>query len=450
MSLNLRSLYRQTVISGSRIVYVAANGGSDSNNGSSAGQAYATIQAAINAAQAGDRILVNAGTYGYLNIYGLSGDALHWFSIESLSDAVRPIISVADNSGNDGVDIQLSSFLGFYGFEVVGLQTSSSTNPSGIGIFRGSTHIMVWNNNVHDFPGGGINCFYVASSIVNSSTLPAGSWDLVDISFNTIHATSKYSPYNTSGISFYGAIDTTHTTWDGRYGYRAIGNYIYDVICTAPYTPGGLNYVTDGNGISCDSLNTANNLAPGIPAYTKFGLLEGNLIVGCGGRAVHTYNSVNVDDSFGTYIGNLRTNSPAINNGVETDAQYDTAPAGGNGVTHLGCVIMPLNSPNTTDGISTYAGCVIAGGTQVVPGNNTDHKTVGVAYLAGSPSATTVLSLQTMAFYMPVTPDTVTKPALGRGYQSLGAGARATGSASAWTAGALELPLASRIVITGH
>jgi hypothetical protein len=445
MSLNLRTLYHQTVITGTRTVYVAAASGSDSNNGTSHALAYASITAAITAAQAGDRILVDAGTYSYLSIYGLSGDALDWISIESYSDSVRPIISVADNSGNDGVDIQLTTFCGLFGFEIVGLQTSASSNPSGIGVFRGSTHVMVWNNLIHDFPGGGINCFYVASSVYNGNTLPAGGWDLVDVSFNTIHDTSKYNVDNTSAISFYAGVDTTATTWDGRYGYRAVGNYIYNVICTVNYTPGGDAFITDGNGISCDSLNTSNSLNPGLAAYTKFGLLAGNLIVGCGGRAVHIYNTINVDDIYGTYVGNLRTVSPAITNGVEADASYDTSP-GANGVTHSGCIIMPLNTPNTTDSVSTYTNCVITGGTQTVPAGNVDHHTVGASYLAGTPNTTNVLSAQATSFYTPVTPDTATRPTNALGYQALGVGPRANGTSAIWTIGALELPLPTRLV----
>jgi hypothetical protein len=445
MSLNLRTLYRQTVISGTRIIYVAAATGSDMNGGSTHTLAYKTIQAAVNVAQAGDRILVDSGTYDYTSIYGISGDALHWLSIESLNDTIRPIISVADNSGNDGIDIQLTSFFGLFGFEIVGLQTSTNTNPSGIGIFRGSSYIMIWNNLIHDFPGGGVNCFYVASTIYNGSPLPAGGWDLVDISFNTIHDTSKYNPNNTSAISFYAGVDTTGTTWDGRYGYRAVGNYIYNVICTVPYTPGGFNFVTDGNGISCDSLNTPNSLNPGLPVYTKYGLIDNNLIVGCGGRAVHIYNTINVDDVFGTYIGNLRTNSQAINDSVETDAQYDISP-GANGVTHYGCVIIPLNTPNTTDAVSTYTNCVIAGGSQSIPSGNIDHRTGGASYLNGAPLASSLLLSQNADFYTPVTPDYVTRSTRSHGYQMLGFGARATKSSSIWAAGAIELPLPTVVV----
>ena len=110
-------------------------------------------------ASPGDRILVGPGTYGYLSIYGYRGDPTHWLSIESIGDNITPIIDVANDSGDDGVDIQQSSFVGFYGFEVEGLQTSTNSNPSGVAVFRGADHVYVWNNNIHDFPGGGVNCF---------------------------------------------------------------------------------------------------------------------------------------------------------------------------------------------------------------------------------------------------------------------------------------------------
>jgi hypothetical protein len=212
------------------------------------------------------------------------------------------------------------------------------------------------------------------------------------------------------------------------------------------YTPGGDAFITDGNGISCDSLNTPNVLDAGLSSYTKYGLLEGNLIVGCGGRAVHIYNTINVDDLYGTYIGNLRTSSPAITNGVETDAQYDTSP-GTNGITHIGCIILPLNTPNTTDSVSTYTNCVIAGGTQAVPSGNIDRHTVGASYITGVPNTTNVLSAQATTFYVPVTPDTATHPTNGRGYQALGAGPRATSSTGTWTIGALETPLLPKVVL---
>jgi hypothetical protein len=233
----------------------------------------------------------------------------------------------------------------------------------------------------------------------------------------------------------FGAVDTTGTTLDGgKYGYRVVGNYVYDCQCLEDYTAGGDNFVTDGNGISLDSLNTATVFNAGNAPYIKYGLVEGNIVVGCGGRGLHIYNTINVDDFHNTYIGNLRTSSPAITNGVETDCAYDTTPSGGNGVTHKGNIICPLNTPNTNDGLATYANNVILGGTQAVAAGDIDHHTVGLAYFSSLTQAA-LLTLLTAPVFIPVTTDIVTRPTGTLGYQALGNGPR---NPTSWAAGAVE------------
>jgi hypothetical protein len=272
-------------------------------------------------------------------------------------------------------------------------------------VFRGSEHIDVWDNDIHDFPGGGVNAFYALATVYNGHQLPAGGWDLLDVSFNTIHGTSRYSPENTSGISFYGAVDTSGSTLANGYGYEAVGNYVYDVLCLVDSSSGlgTYPYVTDGNAISIDSLSIP--YQPGIRPYTKPGLIEGNLLVGNGGRAVHVFNSVDVDGLFNTAVGNLRTQSPAIDGGVEMDSNLLDGR-----VRYEGNVIMPLHTPNSTDHVSFYVRNVIAGGTQPVPAGNIDRRRVGVAYLAGDPSAAKLTVVESTAFFMPVNPDRMVVP----------------------------------------
>jgi hypothetical protein len=427
---SLLTTFQRQVASGTRTVYVEAKGGSDHNNGNSRSTAYATIQHAVDVAQPGDRVLVGAGSYGYLSVYGYRGDIGHWLSIQSIADNVRPIISVADNSGHDGVDIQQSSFVGVFGFEIEGLQSSRNPNPSGVAVFRNSDHVFIWNNDIHDFPGGGVNDFYVPATVYGGHDLPAGGWDLVDVSFNTIHETSKYNPTNTSGISFYGAIATTAGTLGG-FGYRAVGNYIYDVICLVDSTSGAgtYPYVTDGNGISVDSLSVP--YVAGLLPYTKPGLIEGNVLAGNGGRAVHVFNSVNVDGIFNTAVGNLRTASPAIDGGVELDSNVS-----GGHVEYYGNVIIPLNTPNTTDATSSYADNVIAAGTESIPAGNIDRRSVGAPYLNGDPMRGTVVTAHPMTFYTPVAPDRVPSHSGMTGYQALDTGRVRTGFVPAGALGA--------------
>jgi hypothetical protein len=440
----LRALFLQVTPCGTRTIYVSGSG-SDAHSGLTPGAPLRQITTALEQARAGDLILVDDGTYDYVNCYAKTGEAQAWIAVMAQPGA-NPQVDVADSSGSDGIDIQVSSFVGFYGLEIFGDQGSASPNPSGIAIFRGSHHIRCWANLVHDFPGGGINCFWVAATVYNGSSLPGGSWDLLDLAFNTVHGCCRYSPDNTSGISFFGAIDMTGgATWDGHYAYRAVGNYIYDCACTVPYTPGGFSYVTDGNGISVDSLWVPNNLDSGVVPYAKPGLIEGNLVVGCGGRGLHVFNSINVADNFNTYVANLGTDSPAITGGVETDAAYSPALSIPNGVTHHGNVICPLNTPNSTDATSTYTDNVILGGTQAVPAGNMDRVGTGVDYFSGVASASELASGLPATAFAPTRADVTSRQPGAQAYQALGSGGRAP---AAWQAGALE-PLNPGFVLVG-
>lgn len=433
--LDTLTLFRRFYPSGLRTVYVSATG-SDSASGLTSGAAKKTIKAAADIAQPGDRISVAAGVYGYVDLYGINGTAKRWITIEAQPGA---IVDVSNQSTN-GIDRQQCSYLAIYGFEVRASQTQNATDPSGICVFRGCHHVATWACDVHDFPGGGINHFYtgVYNDPQGRFTLPAGGWDAVDVFFNHIHATSKYSVYNTSGVSFYGGEDLTNgSTIDGRYGYRAVGNYIHDVICTVPYTPGGFNVVTDGNGISPDSLAVPNNLYPNLAPYLKRGLVEGNLITACGGRGVHIYNAKNVECLNNTCIGNLRSapTSGAIRGSTEIDLQLDT-PDANNGVVIAGNVFAPMNTSKTIDlSAQTVTGNVVLGGTDTVTSGNLDRRSTGLAWFQTQPGMADLIAGVAVADLAPVAKLAATKRIGALGYQVTGAGGRDPRGQSA---GALE------------
>ena len=276
------------------------------------------------------------------------------------------------------VNIIASDHVGIYGFEVFGDQHNTNTNGSGISIYGGSHHIAIWNNHIHDFPGGGINCFDVE-----------GSHDVLDLSYNRIHGTSKYSPSNTSGISICSSRDLTNgATFADGYGYRVIGNYIYDVQCLVPFTPGGFDVVTDGNGISLDQVTTAYG-------YRKPILVAGNVITGCGGRGVLAYESSNIRMIDNTAVGNLTTHSPAIDGGVELQSKS------ARGVIIERNIICPLHTPNSTDNNSTYFDNIILGGTQTIPAGNHDLRQTGLNYFSGIPDAATLHTAPPLAAFWP-------------------------------------------------
>jgi len=361
-----RSQFHQLVLAGQRTVYVSGDG-SDSAPGTAAAP-LRQISTAIAEALPGDLIVVGDGVYGYTVVDNFTGRPDGWLAIMTATAQTSAVITVAAPTDNF-VNIIASSYVGLYGFEVSGDQENPNTNGSGISIYGNSHHVAVWNTFVHDFPGGGINCFDVA-----------GSHDMLDIRYNHVTRTSRYSPNNTSGISIYAARDLTagHTFPDG-YAYRIIGNYIHDVVCLVPFTPGGIDFVTDGNGISLDSNQTRYG-------YQKPMLVANNVVTGCGGRAVYSFDTVTVDVLFNAVAGNLRTNSPALTGTAELMGNTDHS------VRHLGNTICPRNTPNSSDPRSLYAANVIAGGTQAVPIANIDRRATGLSTFTGPLTAAHLIS----------------------------------------------------------
>ncbi|MDQ6657517.1 MAG: right-handed parallel beta-helix repeat-containing protein [Actinomycetota bacterium] len=301
----------------------------------------------------------------------------------SADDSVFPRISVTSATDNF-CNIISSSYVGLYGFEVCGTETNANTNGSGISVYGNSHDVAIWQNSVHHFPGGGINCFDWQ-----------GSHDMVDISFNTIFRTSKFSPNNTSGISIYAGQDlTAGATFAGGFGYTIVGNYIYDVECQVPYAAGGYPFVTDGNGISLDKLLTQHG-------YSKQVLVADNVITGCGGRAVLAHETKNVLMTNNVAIGNLRTESPAINGGAELEGKTD----GSVRIEHN--VIFPINTATTVDGRSTFERNVFLSATTMDAGTAVPRSTtgadasVGFGYFAGPLSAAMLRSSVPRACFAP-------------------------------------------------
>lgn len=352
-----RAWFRSMVRCGRRTIFVSGTG-SDVNSGTETAP-LREINTAISHAEPGDLILVDSGEYGYTEVQNFHGSADRWLGIMTRGPSVTARIHVPAPTDNF-VNIVSSSFVGLYGFFVQGEQSNRNTNCSGISVHGNSHHLAIWSNQISDFPGGGINCFDVD-----------GSHDLMDISFNTVHGTSKYSPNNTSGISVFASRDLTggETFADG-FGYHLVGNYIYDVECTVPFTPGGFEVVTDGNGISLDRITAEHH-------YGKPILTADNIITGCGGRGILAHQTGSVVMTRNTSIGNLRTQSPAISGGAELEGTTDHT------VQMIDNVIFPINTPATVDSRSTFLGNTFLAGGGPVPLTNRDERGLGFGYFAG-------------------------------------------------------------------
>lgn len=360
----LRLQYRSAVPSGERTLHVSAAQGSDSNRGDTPARSLATLQAAIAAAQPGTRILVAAdGDYDPTSIYGVRGAPGRWVSVEAAPGGERPRILAGADGESNAINVQQSDRIGLFGLEVCGVPGSGGLDASGIAIFRGSTRVRVWGCEVHHLPGGCVNCFWVDANRHHGVWLPEGGWHLVDIRCNTLHDSCMRSPYNTSAISFYGGDDRDGALLGG-YGYQAIGNYIYNCHCQAPCTPLGYDFVTDGNGISIDSLLVANALHPHRRPYVKPGLVEANVVVACGGRGLSVFNSVNVDDVCNTYAGNLQSPSVAFDEAAEAEVTGLVCTLPTVGVRHAGNVVLPGEQRRAFDTFATCHDNVVLGGRQ--------------------------------------------------------------------------------------
>lgn len=349
-----RQEFRALVRCGLRTVHVSGSG-SDSGSGS-ADAPLRQISRAVATARPGDLVLVHTGEYSAVEITDRRGRPDAWLGVMTARPDTRAVITVPAGT-RKSLDVVGSTHVGVYGLELAGQQRNPDTNGSGISVYGNSHHVAVWKCFVHDFPGGGVNCFD-----------SGGSHDAVDIRYNHITRTSRYSPSNTSGISIYAARDLTGGSagFPDGYSYRIVGNYLHDVVCTVPFTPGGVDFVTDGNGISLDSNLTAHG-------YRKAMLVANNVVTGCGGRGIYSYRTADVDIAHNTVAGNLRWSSPALDGQPEVMGTTDAT------VRCVANVIVPLHTDRTTDQTSTWAGNLIAGGTQPVPPGNIDRRGRGLS-----------------------------------------------------------------------
>ena len=427
------ALFRQTYPGGLRTLHVSG-AGDDARSGLRPDQAKRSIQAAVDISRPGDRIVVATGSYGHTEFFDRHGTPTAWITIEAAPGA-RAVVDVSASRASwdrtrwtNGLDVQLSSHVGVHGLEIRGDQASPDPDPSGVAVFRRSRAVAIWACDVHDFPGGGVNCFATGAATVGGTALPAGGWDAVDVFFNRVHATSRRSTYNTSGISFFGGQSLGSSVGDGRYGYRAVGNHVFDVVCKVPYVPGGFDFVTDGNGISVDSLAVPNSLSAGLPPYPKRGLVEGNVVVACGGRGVYVYNSRDVDVVNNTVVGNLRTASPAITGSTDIAVVLDR-PVAHNGVVIANNVIAPLSTARAFDRVAqTVVGNTALGGTDPVPGGNSSQRRSGLSAFRIRPSVASLAAGLDPASLAPRVDRLVARRSGSSGLPVLGRGTRAVGS----------------------
>ena len=137
------------------ILYVSTTG-SDSNSGAS-GSPVKSINKAAQLAQAGDTVLVGAGTYNGTVSISKNGTASGQITFKP-ADGAHVVIDGAGTPANTDLVVITGDYITFQGFEV------ANAKRTGIGLW-GSHDSKVLDNNVHDSFRAGV---YAGGSVGQS------------------------------------------------------------------------------------------------------------------------------------------------------------------------------------------------------------------------------------------------------------------------------------------
>ena len=293
--------------------YYVSGTGNDSNSGLSQSAPFRNIQTAANKTLPGDVVYVMNGVYTTCTGCNLlditrSGTAAAWIAYRAYPGH-QPQIS-AGAAWNAVMIHRGASYIEFSGFYLQGNRLNVSlsqctaeeqlptaqTNPdpacNGNGISvdgrqdgaQKPHHILIAQNEVYDFPGGGIG---------------TAEADYVIVEDNFVHENAWYAQYGNSGISIFESWNYDNGPAPHTIVRR---NRMFDNRSLVPY--GQTGKPTDGDGIIID---TSRNNQPGsdnIGAYAGGFLVENNLSVNNGGGGLLAYQSDNIAFLNNTVYGN--------------------------------------------------------------------------------------------------------------------------------------------------
>jgi PKD repeat protein len=369
MSADLRALFlTKYPVSAGTTIYVDGVNGNDAAAGATGTpkQTIAAGLAAITNGQGG-KVLVRNGTYAKQQIAGRNGASVsNWVHI--MADVGHsPKIAAATDAPL--IDVQTSTYLGFFGLEFAGVPiTSGANDEEGIQVWMESHHISVWNCFAHDLGSTAIVSFEAGA--------PAGEGgpNHIDFCYNTVAHTAYWSYYDVSGISIQAPKNSLGGGNDSDgYSNRIIGNVLYGVENKVGLdsSVGGNGTIEGGHGIF---VAYGNGSSAG--AYTGATMVANNLVVDCGGDGIRVYNQKNVGIYFNTAVENNR--SAAI-----TDGQVVVSDGGGGvtGDTGDGNIIAARTGValwKSLDGAASIGNSVVLRGTSpALAGSDVDKRTPG-------------------------------------------------------------------------
>ena len=286
--------------------------GDDKNDGHSADKPLATVQKALDRAQAGDVIMVMEGTYtsekSIAYIRGTGAPAA-WLVLRA-HPGQRPVfrstwwdcIKIGQGNKSTPSTAPASAYVELRGLTIQGYSAeveekfkdkigkpAPETNGNGIssdGRFQKDRphHLRIADCTVFDCPGGGITAIRT---------------DRISIENNITHNNCRWMIYAGSGISILEASCFENTP--GEYRLLLRNNVTHDNACTQPWSNTGK--LSDGNGLIIDTLR-------GIPTdplsayYHGRTLVQGNVSYRNGGSGMHAFASDHVDFVNNTCVGN--------------------------------------------------------------------------------------------------------------------------------------------------
>lgn len=312
-------------------VYYVSESGNDKNDGRTENLAFKTLQHASDHTKPGDIVYVMNGLYQNEkdeDILGIkrSGTESNWIMYAALPGH-KPRLKV---KAGDAISVYGADYLIIQGFELEGNNADVTleyalaqqevlqdkvTNSSGVSVHQiwDTTefphHIIVRNNHVHHFSGGGV---------------AAQSTDYLLIENNIVHHNGYYGPWGFSGISI-----LKNWNFDNYRGYKMIvrNNSSYANRNYVPFFYSNIDpdkrRITDGNGIIIDYFRESITIVDGkktlIP-YIGRTLIENNVSYFNGGRGINILKSDHVDVINNTTYQNSQTeNSTGDISLTETD-----------------------------------------------------------------------------------------------------------------------------------
>ena len=259
-----------------RTTYYVRADGNDNNDGKgdSAGRAFKTLAKGVSTMRGGDELVIGNGTYNLsqrLDINDKAGTAGQRTIIRAKNQWGAKIRT----SARWGlVQINNSSYITVEGLDIRHDNPGDTFNNNGTGLESfDSDYVTFRNNYVRDCGCGGISF---------------REGDFATIERNVTRDNAKNSNYNCSGISVY---QPEQLNDDAGFHIIIRQNVSFENECDLPFTFGGFDKPTDGNGIILDDFN--NTQRSGFAQYKAKTLVENNLVFNNGGAGIKTYETDN-------------------------------------------------------------------------------------------------------------------------------------------------------------